>query len=192
MIRTPPFRPEKETHQAWQTAIDAIAKPLVDELKTWPLYQRAGMEWPDLPTRTKPVTSLKQTVTVWMIKGSPFIMSAIAGLTAQYHNQSDMLTARAQFFSKTWQHSYQPAIVKKTVLALESLPERLVAPLKPDQREILSGRVSVLLRFAAWERLHADALESPCFEPFLPILRAGHVPAGVQGKDWGTCEYLYF
>jgi hypothetical protein len=43
-----------------------------------------------------------------------------------------------------------------------------------------------------WEELHHQAIEAPFQEHILTIFRAGHVPAGLQGTDWRTCQFFYY
>jgi len=192
MIRTKEFKAAPELRKAWEDAITPIAEEALADFRTWPLLERVDEAWPDAPPRFVRVPSLASVGKVLMSKETQGLWEAAnPGLRAMYLNLSSMLNARHQHFYSVWTRRVERSVRKATDAALAALGKRLKWKPGKTEKGYWQQRPNAYLREHAWERLHPEAVEARFHEHFLTILRAGHMPAGLQGTDWKTCRFLY-
>jgi hypothetical protein len=193
MIRTKEFVLAPELKKVWKNAIAPVAKAALADFRTWPLYQHVGEPWPEAPPRFLRAASL--SVVGKGVKSSAtqaLEQAANPGLKAMYMNLSTLLNVRNHFFCEEVWDRPQEVIWRATEKALAGLSKRLKWKPSDQEKGFWLYSPNTHLWQYVWEQLHPQAVEAPFQEHFLTIFRAGHIPAGLRGKDWKTCRFLYF
>jgi hypothetical protein len=192
MIRTKEFQISPELKKAWKNGIAPLAKAALEDFRSWPLYEHVGEPWPDAPHRFVRVASLSAAVKGLKSSETQTLEEAAnPGLRAMYMNLSTVLNVRQQFFFEDWDR-VQGVVWKDTEKALAVLTKRLkFTPGDSDKGFWLYGPNTRFWQYT-WEQMHPTAVEEPFHEHFVTIFRSGHMAAGLQGKDWKTCKFLYW
>jgi hypothetical protein len=193
MIRTPETKRNPKWEKAWEEQILPLAKSALEEFQSWPLFEKAGEQWPDAPVRCQRLTSLKAVGKgLYSEAMDNFSRSANPGFQKIYFDLAAIFSDRQQHFYKVWDKQAGDRVVRVNRLAASTLRKRLNWKMSEMEEGRLESIANNVLREHVWEQLHPDAVEMPFHEHQLAILRAGHVPAGFEGNDWKTCNFLYF
>lgn len=192
MIRTKEFEVPPDLKKAWNNAVAPLAKAALEDFRSWPLYQHVGEPWHGAPKRFVRVASVSEALKGLKSSATKALDEAAnPGLRAMYMNLSTVLNVRQQFFYEDWDR-VQSIVWKETEKAFGALSKRL--KLKTGSSDKGFWLYGPNMRFwqSTWERMHPTAVEEPFCEHFVAIFRSGHMAAGLQGKDWKTCQFLYY
>ena len=104
------------------------------------------------------------------------------------YRQSHMFYAREELFGE---EANAPELERMITRAFLKMLKRVGREELGEKQRSVCWVLTDMLHNLAWERLHADAIEKEFFELEFQVLLAGHLPLGVEGKDWKTCKILY-
>ena len=181
------YEPPASVIAEWDKAFKQQAKTIQSELNGVVLFSEVAEPWKRAPKRYQALTFKQAIKRIETRPDSETRFSSNPRLKSLYMGQSSLLTLRRQHFQRHFDTEWVESMVKS---AFEEVYHRL--GLKPTERQVDEvDWLSSICKALIWERLHADAIESPFFELEFQVLLAGHLPAGVEGKDWRTCKILY-
>jgi hypothetical protein len=184
----PEYKPPANTVRQWDRAMVEVSKSIRSDLDEIVLFSEVGLPWKRAGLRFKPVTFKEAIKRIEARRNYETRWSANPRLKYLYMNQSTLLNTRHQHFNRHFPSVFDEP---KITSAFRKTAKRIGQRATKDQAEEVCWLLDDIGERLAWERLHADAIEEEFHELEFQVLLAGHLPAGVEGKDWRTCKILY-
>lgn len=182
------YTPPADVSDRWKQHVEEQENLLIEELDQVNLFSEVGEHWHKAGTRFQQVTFKKAQRRLETRKKYEVRWASNPGLKALHVNQSQLLNQRHHYMqSKEVLDVYE----QKAEQAYRTMLRRTNYEADEDQLNDALWLFFDIVERLIWERLHADAIEAPFYELEFQILLAGHLPCGVEGKDWKTCKILY-
>ena len=182
------YEPPASVIRQWDKAFNQQAKRIQSELNGVVLFSEVAEPWKRAPKRYQPLAFKDALKRIETQRNYETRFSANPRLKSLHMGQSSLLTIRRQHFQRPFDMDWKESKIKSVLVEVH---ERVGGRPTEDQVDKVCRLLENICKYLAWERLHADAIESPFFELEFQVLLAGHLPAGVEGKDWRTCKILY-
>ena len=182
------YRPPADVVQQWDQAIRQVAQSIREDLGRATLFSSLGEPWEDAGGRYVVLTFPQAMKRIAANSNYETRWSSNPRLEYLYMNQSQLLNIRHQHFECHFHVNSKRLPVKS---AFRKAVQRIGRKLAMDQEHEVYRLLDNIFSRLAWERLHNDAIQEPFHELEFRVLLAGHLPAGVEGKDWRTGKILY-
>lgn len=182
------YTPPADARRRWEQQIDQQEKSLAEQLDQANLFSQVGERWNKAGKRFQQVKFKEALRRLKTRKNYEVRWSSNPGLKAQHINQSQLLNQRHQFLqSSSVLNEYE----QKAEQAYRTMLRQTGYEADEDQLNDALWLFFDIVERLIWEHLHADAIEEPFHELELQVLLAGHLPCGVEGKEWKKCKILY-
>jgi hypothetical protein len=187
--------PETVTHK-WDQAVKCVIDQLTKELDRTKLFSQVGEPWAAAGPRYRHVQLKEALERIEKRKNYSVRFGSNPRLDSLNSNQSDLLNSRRQHVSDAIGYGPFDKLTDhqrflQASEAFQKMLSRLGQAATEKQEQEVRWILNSIWKLLAQERIYAEMIEEPFYELEFQALLAGHLPCGVEGQDWKTCQILY-